>query len=787
MTGRPKIVLLGMLTKMPVGGVQWQVAQYLLGFERLGYDAYYVEAHARTPSMFVGPDDDGSVAAAAFLDRLMHRLGLGDRWALHALHADGRVYGMSSPALNRVYREAAVIINLHGGTLPLPEHTATGRLVLLNTDPVQLELELDRGERRSIEFTDAHAALFTWGLNHGNADCMLPWVHRYGFIPSPPPVLIDQWANTVEPHDAPFTTIGNWRQSWREFTFRGERYTWSKHHEFLKVVDLPSRVHAALELALSSYQPEDRALLEKHGWRVQHALDVSSDLDAYRDYVVGSRGEFTVAKDQNVRFRSGWFSERSAAYLAAGRPVVMQDTGFGAALPTGEGLIAWTDADSAAAAIEDVVADDKRHRRAAAAIARDYLAHDVVLGAMLDHLGLPGPPRRAAAEHTRALPANLDLRPTSRRPLVLAPASEAVATGRPIPTVAAPRGAVEASIVIVVRDNLAVSRLAIESVLADTAGGYEVLLVDNGSAEQTATYLAAIAARHRHIRLVRNDENLGFAPAVNQALALARGATLVVLNNDVIVTPGWLAGLQTRLADPSVGLIGPVTNRCGNAAEVPAPYRTYGELLAFAADRAADRAGDAFELPVATLFCAALRREVYEEVGPLDEQFELGLFEDDDWSRRVREHGYRVLCDPTVFVHHFGEATLGQLAAQGRYGALFDANRARFEAKWGRPWTTHERRPDSAYEALRERAREVIIAAVPAGALVAVVSHGDDVLLDLPGRRGRHFPCMSDGTYAGHHPADDADAIALLVDAQAAGVEYLALPEPTSWWLDFYP
>ncbi len=785
---RPKIVLLGMLTKMPVGGVLWQVAQYVLGFERLGYDVYYVEAHARTPSMFVGPADDGADAAAAFLAQFMGRLGLGDRWALHALHADGRVLGCSAATLARLYREAAMIVNLHGGTLPLPEHVATGRLVLLSTDPVQLELELDAGRTSSIEFVDAHSAHFSWALNYGNPDCRLPWVRSYRPVPTLPPVLLDQWANDDDPRDAPFTTIGNWRQAWRELTFRGERYTWSKHHEFLKVLDLPARVPAPLELALASYSNEDRATLESAGWLVRDALEVADGLDGYRRYVTASRGEFTVAKDQNVRFRSGWFSERSAAYLAAGRPVIMQDTGFGAALPTGEGLLPYTEVDDAAAAIIDVVADEKRHRRAATAIARDHLCSDVVLGTMLAHVGLPSRPiRRAAGFPPASPPDDLDLRPLSRRPLVLAPATEALVTGRPIPTVPVAGGAPVASLIMVVRDHLAVTRLAVESVLAGTDGPYELLLVDNGSAEATATYLGAVAARHRHVRVVRNDDNLGFAPAVNQGLALARADVLVVLNNDVIVTAGWLAGLVARLGDPGVGLVGPVTNRCGNAAEVPAEYATYGELRAFAAGRA----GTPFDLAVATLFCTALRRDVLEAVGLLDERFELGLFEDDDLSRRVRETGYRVVCDPAVFVHHFGEATLGQLAADGRYGPLFDANRTRYEAKWGQPWTPHERPADPAYAALRARARTAVVAAVPPGARVAVVSHGDDVLLELPGRRGWHFPGTEPygdaSAYAGHHPADDADALTRLAAARAAGAEYLALPAPSAWWLDFYP
>ena len=389
---REKIVLLGMMTKMPVAGVVWQTVHYLVGLQRLGYDVYYVEAHARTPSMFMEREqDDGSGRAAAFIDGVMRRFGLADHWAYHALHEDGRCYGMDWPALDALYSDAALLINLHGGTMPLPEHYRTGRLVYLETDPVQLQIELHENNPETIAFLEPHCAFFTFGENYGNPDCGLPVSGRFEFKPTRQPVVVDFWDHAR--HDsAPagvFSTIGNWQQPWREVMFNGQSYSWSKHHEFMKVIGLPRRVPTqAFELALSSYGPEDAAMLQTHGWRVRHALDFSMDPDAYRDYVCGSRGEFTVAKDQNVRLRSGWFSDRSATYLAAGRPVVTQDTAFGNVLPTGEGLFAFATADEAAAAVEAVNADYPRHRRAAAAIGRAYFGHDVVLGRLLQEVGL---------------------------------------------------------------------------------------------------------------------------------------------------------------------------------------------------------------------------------------------------------------------------------------------------------------------------------------------------------------------------------------------------------------
>ena len=386
---RPTIVVLGMLTKIPVAGPAWLVIHYMEALRRLGYDPWYVEAHARTPSMFMRrADDDASANAAAFVDQVLGRFGFGDRWAFHALHDDGRVYGLSEARLRRLYRSAEVILNLHGGTVPLPEHAETGKLVYVETDPVELQVELYEQRPEALAFVEPHVAFFTWGLNYGRANCRVPLPDGIDFVPSPPPVLLDEWSGHRRPAAGPFTTIGNWEQRWREVVLDGETYHWSKHFEFMKVIGLPGLVSSPLELALSSYGEKDRALLESHGWRVRPALDFSSNLDAYRTYIQLSRGEFSVAKDQNVRLKSGWFSERSATYLAAGRPVILQDTGFGSFLPTGEGLLTFSSVDEAAAALENVASDYELHSRAAEEIAREYLDAELVLSRMLDALGV---------------------------------------------------------------------------------------------------------------------------------------------------------------------------------------------------------------------------------------------------------------------------------------------------------------------------------------------------------------------------------------------------------------
>ena len=385
---RAPIVVLGAMTRYPVAGIVWLTMQYVLGFRRLGYDCYYVECHGSTPRAFVRDEDDGAPGAAAFLARLMARFDLSDRWAFHATHTDRRCYGLSNEQLSRLYASAALIVNLHGATVPQPEHSATGRLIYVGTDPVLLEVQLHAGSPHAVALLEPHVAFFTWALNQGNRDCRLPAPEQFRFLPTRQPLLLDLWSADRDPPASRFTTIAGWRQLWREITLDGEVYHWSKHFEFLKVLDLPSRCCAQFELALTAYDASDRDLLESHGWSVVDADALSSDLNGYREYIRGSWGEFTVAKDQNVRLRTGWFSDRSAAYLAAGHPVVTQDTGFGAALPTGEGLFAFSTVEDASAAVSAIAADYERHSAAARAIASDYFDHTVVLPQLLSACGV---------------------------------------------------------------------------------------------------------------------------------------------------------------------------------------------------------------------------------------------------------------------------------------------------------------------------------------------------------------------------------------------------------------
>jgi hypothetical protein len=381
--GPQKIVVLGMMGRMRVAGGVWQTLHYLIGLQRLGFDVYYIETHGCTLWAF----GDSEIEAAAFINDVMTRFDMGARWAFHARTGSGQYYGMSQHEVARLYESAAAILNLHGGTVPTAQLKASDRLVYIDTDPVTVQLEIHNRLQTTLDFLEQHCALFTFAENYGGHDCKLP-VSDFHFRATRQPVVLDFWTPEAVIGGERFTTIGNWQQLRRIVEFEGESYHWSKHWEFLKFIDLPRRTKQAFELALSRCDEDSRSLLEENGWKVRDAATFSHDLDDYQRYINVSRGEFTVAKDQNIRFRTGWFSDRSATYLAAGKPVVTQETGFSNVLPTGEGLFGFLTPDEVQTAIEAINHDYTRHSRAAMMIAREYFSHDVVLTSMLSVLGL---------------------------------------------------------------------------------------------------------------------------------------------------------------------------------------------------------------------------------------------------------------------------------------------------------------------------------------------------------------------------------------------------------------
>jgi len=388
-----RVLLLGLMGRYPMAGVGWQALQYALGLARLGYEVFYAEDSGAPPydpvAMTVSDDCAYNVA---FLRTGMEKIGLGDRW-VYWDEPTGVYHGLGKATLDELYRTAGSIWNLCGASPPKPEHRAGGaRLVYVETDPVYEQIRVAKGDAGVSAMLDAHDVLFTYGENLGQPDCPVPLAGRRWHA-TRPPVVVDLW-EAPPPARGAWSTVATWENKGKDVEFGGETYRWSKHLAFLEYLPVAGRSGVDFEVAIRPPGEREAALLRDEGWRTVDPLAVSHDLDAYRAFVQGSRGEFTVAKDIYVRPRSGWSSDRSVCYLAAGRPVVTQDTAVGKFVPTGEGLLTFSTPDEAVAAIRAVESDYARHCAAALLVAREHYAAERVLAAMLQVIRAT-PPRAA--------------------------------------------------------------------------------------------------------------------------------------------------------------------------------------------------------------------------------------------------------------------------------------------------------------------------------------------------------------------------------------------------------
>ncbi|TMA61385.1 MAG: glycosyltransferase family 1 protein [Deltaproteobacteria bacterium] len=382
------IIVLGLLGQFPLAGIAWQLIHHLAGLQRLGFEVYYVEDTGTAPydPRVKSLVYDCTYSLQVIADAL-RRLGLEDAWA----YRDGRTgqwHGLSQNRVQDLFARALCAINLCGASNPATlTFRPTGKLLYLETDPVLNQVRLDQGDTVTLQFLAGHDAHVTYGENLGEADCPIPLSH-FAWQKTRPPVAVELWPFCSGQASSRFTTVTTWHNRGKDLCFRGETYYWSKHLNFLPLADLPRRTSQELELATEVDEEAVRSEFQRNGWVLTDPLTVSRDIGVYHEYICTSRGEFTASKDVVVRTRSGWFSDRSVCYLAAGKPVVTQDTGFSKFIPTGHGLFAFSTPEEALAALETINRDYCAHARAAREIAQEYFDAAKVLAKMLRDVGI---------------------------------------------------------------------------------------------------------------------------------------------------------------------------------------------------------------------------------------------------------------------------------------------------------------------------------------------------------------------------------------------------------------
>lgn len=382
---RPTAVVAGALANKPGnGGNAWSRLQWALGLRALGFDVVFVEQIA--PEACVdrcgAPADFAQSVNRAYFRSVCARFGLAGG---AALVCGDRYEGLDRAELERRTAASAVLVNI-GGHLALETvKRAARRRVFFDDDPGYTQLWQAQG--LAAKRLEGHDVYFTVGANVGADGCSLPTggIH---WRPARPPVVLDQWPRApAEP--GRFTTVASWRGAYGTVGDGRQAYG-PKAHEFRHLANLPRRAGLAFEVALDIHPADDKDvdLLRQGGWKVVEPRRVAGDPDAYRHYVRGSGAECSAAQAVYVHTGSGWFSDRTACYLASGRPALVQDTGQGRDLPTGEGLVTFRSSEEAAREAGRIVRDYPTHAAAARALAEAYFDSAKVVADVLDQAGV---------------------------------------------------------------------------------------------------------------------------------------------------------------------------------------------------------------------------------------------------------------------------------------------------------------------------------------------------------------------------------------------------------------
>ena len=389
-----QIVVTGLIATYPLGGVSWDYLQYIQGLHLLGHDVFYLED---TGNWVYNPELGTFTEDCSFnlqyLDAVLtFAVGPATRRCWSFRSPIGEYFGLTEREIETVCNQADLFINVSGCCWLRDRYQGCARKLYIDTDPLYTQHQLEamrrgtatKDQAYSVNLIRNHDLFFTFAENISDPSCCIPSC-GLTWHTTRQPIVLENWPFTFTPMARALTTVMSWKNNITLPSIGGETYG-GKDVEFLKFMHLPSRVSVTMEIALSGAAPFDQ--LRHNGWQVVDGYEKSSTMEVYQNYLSSSRGEWSIAKNAYVASHSGWFSTRSAAYLALGKPVVVQDTGFRPYYPVGEGLFDFATINEAVAAIENIESDYRRHCEAARSIAESHFGADVVITRLLRDAGL---------------------------------------------------------------------------------------------------------------------------------------------------------------------------------------------------------------------------------------------------------------------------------------------------------------------------------------------------------------------------------------------------------------
>ncbi len=392
MPDKLRIVVTGLAATYPFGGVFWDYFQYVLGFKKLGHDVLYIEdtgqwCYDPVNRTFSESGDQNASILAKEINKLEPELT--DKWFYR--DSTGKTFGKSWKDVVRFCKSADIFLHISASCWMREEYYAAKRVVFIDSDPLYTQSSIPNyingtatgAEKERIDMIRRHDCHFTFGENIGREDCLIP-DDLFDWMPTRQPVVMDCFRDKHVPlkeRRRVFTTVASWEPKEEGPVIDGKKYT-GKSTEFLKFIHAPEKSSAAFEIALSGPAPYDT--LKKNGWHIVDGYSVSKDPWIYRDYLAHSFAEWSVAKNAYVESNSGWFSCRSACYLALGVPVIVQDTGFQGVIPGGEGVLPFKNWRDCTEAIDDVLRRPDIHSIAARDIAEEYFESGKVLSSLIE-------------------------------------------------------------------------------------------------------------------------------------------------------------------------------------------------------------------------------------------------------------------------------------------------------------------------------------------------------------------------------------------------------------------